>query len=196
MSSFSRSLSRFFRSDHDPDDSSTFSSVTVSASSRILDASSLPPKWSFHFRRFPCFFDDAIFFDASSFAKLDDLSEVSRIEEVGATFFNKLEKDDFLVSFNLIFFAVGEDDWEEFSNSRFDDEDLSLDEVLICGLSFRTFTDLCQASLIAPTRSTIATLLGESAQIRCFSIEPTAFPKPLSFTIDFVTGNCEILVSK
>lgn len=194
MSSFSRSRSRFFRSDHDPEASSSVLSSTRLSSFIIFAASNLPPKWSFHFKRFPAFLVVAVLFDASPFAKLDDLSELFRTEAV-STFFNKLENDDFLVSSTFTFFAVGEYCLGELSELRFD-EVLSLVGTFLWSLSFRSFTDLCQASFITLIRSTIATLFGEFAQIRCFSNEPTNFPKPLSFTIDFVTGSNEILVSK
>ena len=129
----------------------------------------------------------------------DVLPKLVVAPDPASTFFIRLEKtdDDFLaVSSTFNFFVADEFDWEGTSNSRFDDEGLSLVVVLLWGVSFRSFTDLFQALLIALTRSTIAGLLGESTQIRCFSIDPMAFPKPLSFTTDFVTGNSAILVNK
>lgn len=160
----------------------------------------VPPKWSFHFRRIPLLFDDTAVLDASPFVTLDDTSVAVVAEssdEEGATFFNKLEKDDFFESSNLIFLVVGEEDWEDdFSNSRLDEYLSSVGTTLFCGLSFLAFTDLCHAALITLTRSLIAISLGEPAQILCFSIVPITFPRPLSLTTDFVTGNCEILDSK
>mmetsp|Transcript_3861 Transcript_3861/g.5700 ORF Transcript_3861/g.5700 Transcript_3861/m.5700 type:complete len:217 (-) Transcript_3861:563-1213(-) len=199
-SSFSRSLSLFFRSAQEPvpgASPSLFIGCSPSFPSISLVLSRMPPKWSAHLTRLLF-----VFFALEAFSS--DLAS----ETIGGT-----ARTTFAPRFATFLASPGkvETFLSKLENVFLGTEDSSIFDLFAIPCvdspgkrflapkdvgSFRVLTDEFQLLFTSWILARIEAWLGVPAQILCFSMDPTFLPMPESLTIALVTGSLLILESR